>query len=92
MVTKMIPGEEQRAALTSLLKTFDPQMLTLPASILDLLPPRPPSMRRTRESFQGYAGPVFDPMAPVLADADTTLDALHNAKRPSPYEVAPARR
>ena len=24
----------------------------------------------------GYAGPVFDPMAPVLAAADTTLDAL----------------
>jgi hypothetical protein len=24
----------------------------------------------------GYAGPVFDPMAPVMAAADTTLDAL----------------
>jgi hypothetical protein len=76
MVTKMIPGDEQRTALASLLKTLDPQMLTLPASILDLLPPRPPSMPRTQESFQGYAGPVFDPMAPVLAAADTTLDAL----------------
>jgi hypothetical protein len=52
MVTKMIPGEEQRAALTSLLKPLDPQMLTLPTSILDLLPPRPPSMPRTQESFQ----------------------------------------
>ena len=76
MVTKMIPGDEQRAALTSMLKTLDPQVLTLPASILDMLPPRPPSMPRTQESFQGYAGPVFDPMAPVMAAADTTLDAL----------------
>jgi hypothetical protein len=76
LVTKMIPGEEQRAALTAVLKTLDPQMLTLPESLLEKFPPRPPNMPRTQESFMGYAGPVFDPMAPVLAAADTTLDAL----------------
>jgi hypothetical protein len=76
MITKTIPGDEQRAALTAVLKTLDPQMLTLPESLLEKFPPRPPNMPRNQESFMGYAGPVFDPMAPVMAAADTTLDAL----------------
>jgi hypothetical protein len=76
MITKTIPGDEQRAALTAVLKTLDPQMLTLPESLLEKFPPRPPNMPRNQESFMGYAGPVFDPMAPVMAAADNTLDAL----------------
>ncbi len=76
LITRTIPGDEQRAALTSMLKTLDPAVLTLPERILTLFPPRPPSMPRTQESFQGYAGVVFDPMAPVRAAADTTLSAL----------------
>ncbi len=81
LVTKMIPGDEQRAALTAVLKTLDPQMLTLPESLLQKLPPRPPNMPRNQESFQGYSGVVFDPMAPVLAATDNTLDALLDPAR-----------
>lgn len=76
MVTQDIPGSEQRAALTALLKTLDPQVLTLSPALLAKMPPRPPSMPRNQESFMGYAGPVFDPMAPVLAASDITLSAL----------------
>jgi len=81
MITKMIPGDEQRAALTAVLKTLDAQMLTLPESLLEKLPPRPPNMPRNQESFMGYAGVVFDPMAPVLAASDVTLDALFDPAR-----------
>ncbi|CAN5728164.1 zinc-dependent metalloprotease [soil metagenome] len=81
MVTKAIPGDEQRAALTAVLKTLDARTLTLPDSLLEKFPPRPPNMPRTQESFMGYAGVVFDPMAPVLAAADTTLDALLDPAR-----------
>jgi hypothetical protein len=78
---KMVPADEQKAALTAVLKTLDPQMLTLPEALLDQFPPRPPSYPRTQESFEGYAGVAFDPMAPVLAAADVTLDGLFEGPR-----------
>jgi hypothetical protein len=81
MAAKMVPGDEQRAALTAVLKTLDPQMLTLPEALLDKFPPRPPSYPRTQESFQGYAGVAFDPEAAVLAAADVTLDGLFEGPR-----------
>jgi hypothetical protein len=78
---KMVPADEQKAALTAVLKTLDPVMLTLPESLLEKFPPRPPSYPRTQESFEGYAGVAFDPMAPVLAAADITLDGLFEGPR-----------
>jgi hypothetical protein len=78
---KMVPADDQKAALTAVLKTLDPAMLTLPESLLVKFPPRPPSYPRTQESFQGYAGVGFDPMAPVLAAADVTLDGLFEGPR-----------
>jgi hypothetical protein len=78
---KMVSGTAQKAALTAILKTLDPQFLTLSESLLDKFPPRPPSYPRTGESFQGYAGVAFDPMAPVLAAADVTLDGLFEGPR-----------
>lgn len=36
---------------------------------------------KAQESFQGYAGAAFDPMAPVLAAADVTLDGLFDGAR-----------
>jgi len=81
MVTQIIPGDEQHVALTAMLKTLDPKMLTLPESLLEKLPPRPPNIPRDQESFMGYAGPVFDPMAPVRAAADITLNALLDPAR-----------
>jgi hypothetical protein len=78
---KMVAGDAQKAALTAVLKTLDPQMLTLPESLLEKFPPRPPSYPRTQESFEGYAGVAFDPMAPVLAAADIALDGLFEGPR-----------
>jgi hypothetical protein len=78
---KMVPADEQKAALTAVLKTLDPAVLTLPEDLLVKFPPRPPSYPRTQESFQGYAGVAFDPEAPVLAAADITLDGLFEGAR-----------
>ena len=36
---------------------------------------------KAQEFFQGYAGAAFDPMAPVLAAADVTLDGLFDGAR-----------
>ena len=39
-MTERIPGAEQRRALQALLRTIDPKTLTLPESIVSLIPPR----------------------------------------------------
>ncbi|WP_074655577.1 zinc-dependent metalloprotease [Terriglobus roseus] len=80
-IAPMVPAAQQKAALTAVLKTLDPRMLTLPESLILKFPPRPPSLSRTRESFQGEAGDAFDPMAPVHAAVSITLSALFEPTR-----------
>jgi hypothetical protein len=74
---------QQRKALTSVLKTLAPETLTLPESILKLLPPVPPGYPRTRESFPSHTGLTFDPIATAEASADLTLHALLDPSRAS---------
>jgi hypothetical protein len=75
-IAPMVAAAQQRAALKAVLKTLDPQMLTLPEPLIAMFPPRPPSLPRTQESFHGDAGDAFDPMAPVQAASSITLSAL----------------
>lgn len=79
--TTPISGAEQRKALAALLKTIDPAALTLPESLLRVIPPRPPGYSRTRENFRGRTGLTFDALAPVEAAANLTLSLLFNGQR-----------
>jgi Met-zincin/Domain of unknown function (DUF5117) len=74
---------QQRKALTSVLKTLTPETLTLPESILKLLPPVPPGYPRTRESFASHTGLTFDPVAAAESAADLTLGVLLDPARAS---------
>ena len=75
MVTKMVPGDQQRKALAAVLKTLDPANLTIPESILQNFPPRPPEYPRTRESFTGaHTGPTFDALGAVESAAEITAN------------------
>ena len=76
------PGQ-QRKALDSVLKTLAPETLTLPESLLRLLPPVPPGYPRTRESFPSHTGLTFDPIATAESAADLTLNALLDPARAS---------
>ena len=80
-IAPMVSPESQRAALKAILMTLDAAELTLPESLITMLPPRPPSLPRTRESFTGYTGDAFDPVAPVRAAAALTLNALLDPAR-----------
>lgn len=80
-VAPMVAPEAQRAAVKAILSTLNPSELTLPEPIIAMMPPRPPSLPRTRESFTGYAGDAFDPVAPVRAAVTITLDALLDPAR-----------
>jgi hypothetical protein len=80
---EIVAPAEQKKALAAVLVTLSPQTLTLPESLLKILPPRPPGLRRTRESFPSETGLTFDPIATAESAADLTLDVLFDPARAS---------
>jgi hypothetical protein len=81
MVTELLPPDQQRGALKAVLETLSPETLTLPDSLLKMLPPRPPDYPRTRESFGAHTGLTFDAMGPVEAAAALTCSLLFQPAR-----------
>lgn len=77
----IVDPADQRHALDSVLKTLSPALLTLPAPLLRMLPPRPPGLPRTQESFASAAGVAFDPIAAAESAADLTLALVFNPQR-----------
>jgi len=83
MITEILAPERQRQALSAVLKTLDPQALTLSSELLAKLPPTPPGYPRTRESFDGHTGLTFDPQGAVEASASLTASLLFEPSRAS---------
>lgn len=79
----IVDPKQQKRALASVLKTLSPQTLTLPESILSLLPPHPMGYERSSESFPSHTGLTFDPIAAAEASADLTLSVLLDPSRAS---------
>lgn len=79
----IVDPAQQRKALASVLKTLAPETLTLPESILKVLPPVPPGYPRTHESFPAHTGLTFDPIAAAESAADLTLHVLLDPARAS---------
>jgi hypothetical protein len=77
----VVPNDEQKKAIAAVLKTLSPEVLTLPESLLAILPPRPPGLPRTQESLPAETGLTFDPVASGEAAADLTLQLLLNPER-----------
>ncbi|MGD0737243.1 MAG: zinc-dependent metalloprotease [Terracidiphilus sp.] len=81
--TEAIPYAEQVKALHAVLETLKPETLTLPESLLRILPPRPPDYPRSRESFGAHTGLTFDAQGPVEASAGLTASLLFYPSRAS---------
>lgn len=79
----IVPAAEQKKAVAEVLKTLSPATLTLPESLLKILPPRTPELARTQESFASETGLTFDPVASAESAADLTLALLLNPERAS---------
>ncbi len=77
----IVSAAAQRRALTAVLKTLSPEFLTLPEPLLKVLPPRPPGLPATRESFPSRTRPAFDPIMAAECAADLTLAGLFNPQR-----------
>ena len=76
-----VPAKDQRAALSAMLATLEPDALNIPEHVTALIPPRPPQSGASRELFPRHTGYVFDPMAAAGTAASMTLDQLIDYKR-----------
>jgi hypothetical protein len=80
-IAEIVSGAEQRRALATLLKTIQPDVLTLSPKLLALMPPRAPGYPRTREDFRSHTGLTFDPLGAAESAANLTLGLLLHPER-----------
>ncbi len=71
----------QREAIAALVAALDPAVLALPDGLAEQILPRPPGNPKSRETFSGRTGIVFDPLAPGASAVALTLDVLLNRER-----------
>ena len=76
-----VPGADQLRALDALMETLAPSALTLPRSLIDLIPPRPYGYPAHRELFDRYTGITFDPVSPAGVAAEMTLGMVLHPER-----------
>lgn len=83
VTTQIVSPANQQAALAAVLKTLSQETLTLPESLLRILPPRAFGYPRTIESFPGHTGLTFDPGGAAASGAALTLKLLFDPDRAS---------
>ncbi|MCH8059625.1 MAG: zinc-dependent metalloprotease [Proteobacteria bacterium] len=76
-----VASDRQREAIDVLVAALHPDVLRLPEGIVELISPRPPGNEKTRETFDGNTGVVFDPLAPAASAVALTLDVLLDPRR-----------
>jgi hypothetical protein len=81
LVTKFLDPKLQKDAFTALLESLVPYNLTLPESLIALIPPRPVNFGRSRETFKSNTGLTFDPLAAAESLTNTTLKLMLNPER-----------
>lgn len=80
-VTAVVDANRQRTAIAILLHTLSPTVLRIPDELADSIAPRPPGFKKTRESFPGDSGVVFDSFAAAESAVALTLDVLLDPTR-----------
>jgi hypothetical protein len=79
--TRIIPADEQRAALRELAAALQPQALAIPSRIVDMIPPSPYGYSSNAWSFGSPAGVVFDPLGAARALASFVADGVFHPQR-----------
>ena len=78
---RIVRASAQRNALQAVLSTLEPEVLALPPSLLDMIPPRPAGLPSTRELFSGRTGPSLDALSIAQSSANMTLGLLLHPER-----------
>jgi hypothetical protein len=79
--TRIIPTNEQRAALHELAAALQPQSLAIPPRIVEMIPPSPYGFSSDAWSFGSPAGIVFDPLGAARAVASMIADGVFHPQR-----------
>jgi hypothetical protein len=83
VVTRMVEPKVQWRAFESLMSTITPEALALPEQLISKIPPRPTGYPSSVETFKGFTGPTFDPIAAAETAVSTTLSYLLDEERAS---------
>jgi hypothetical protein len=78
---KAVSNADQLGALRALMKSIDPEVLEIPAQVVDLIAPRAPGAEPNRELFSKRTGVTFDALSPAEALSDFTLGLIFNPER-----------
>ncbi len=76
-----VPMNKQVAATDALLGTLSPSFLSIPETLLDMIPPQAYGYGRDRETFRGSTGLSFDPLAAAEASIHNTLGFMLHPQR-----------
>jgi hypothetical protein len=80
-IPQPVDSARQQQAIDVLIATLDPSMLRLSDELLATIPPRPPNNAKSRETFSGASGTVFDAKAPAASSVAMTLRVLLEPSR-----------
>jgi len=80
-VNQPVKTEIQKQALTALMETLNPSFLTLPESVIRLIPPQPIGYSRGRELFKVHTGLTFDPIGAAESSVLHTVRFLLNPEK-----------
>ena len=73
--------ERQERAIDALIATLDPSILKLSDDLVALIAPRPPNNPKSRETFMGSSGIIFDAKSPAASAVAITLQVLLDPSR-----------
>jgi len=76
-----VTAGRQQQAIDALIATLDPKLLSLPDDLAVMISPRPPNNPKSRETFSGATGVVFDTKAPAASAVAMTLAVLLEPSR-----------
>ncbi len=78
---EILPADMQSKALDAALDCLDPEVLTIPERILQIIPPRPPEYYGVGELFPKRSGMNLDPLGAAEALTNYEFSFLFNAQR-----------
>lgn len=90
-ISTPVPSDRQREAIAALINTLSPTVLGVPENVLRLIPPRPPGMPKSRETFPSSTGVIFEQFGAAKSAAALTLEVLLEPSRASRLIASNAR-
>jgi hypothetical protein len=80
-ISTPVSADRQREAIAALINTLSPPVLRIPDNVLRLIPPRPPGFPKSRETFPGDTGKIFEQYGAAKSAATLTLEVMLEPSR-----------